>query len=214
MLSLNDVAPGPRTVGPLDSFASGWLECLRTVMTSGRDIAGDGESSVREVLNLSVSAWSATVSDFVRAGASSERIRLMVRKYHSLEVIPPYTLSYGSLFRQHEGVDQIAWLVSRLLQKLHTKSATIGFHVPGGEELSCISLFDCKIRDEALHVNVVYRSQNIFASQPGNVIALSKFQREIAKRLRVHSGLLTLHVLSAHIYHSDFARIGEVLSSP
>jgi thymidylate synthase len=212
MLPMNDVELGPRIVGPASCFSSAWLECLKIVMTSGRDVVDD-ETSLREVLNLSASAWSASSKDFVRAGASRDRITLMTRKYHSLEVVPPYTLSYGSLFRRHEGVDQIAWLVSRLRRKMQTKSATIGFHAPGSEELSCVSLFDCKVRDEALHVSVVYRSQNIFASQPGNVIALSMFQDEIADRLHVRSGLLTLHVLSAHVYHSDFAQVEEVLDS-
>lgn len=212
MLPLNDVTLGPQSVGPVPCFADAWLECLRIVMRSGHDIV-DGDVPLREVLNLSASAWTSSEGDFVGAGAAAERIALMIRKYHSLEIVPPYTLSYGSMFRYHDGVDQIAWLVRRLHEKMETKSATIGFHVPGDGELSCVSLFDCKIRDEVLHVNVVYRSQNIFASQPGNVVALSKFQHEIADRLGIGSGLLTLHILSAHVYHGDFARVEEVVGS-
>jgi thymidylate synthase len=207
-----DVRSGAVCVGSFTCFGDAWLECLRTVMRHGHDIVDD-EQRLREVVNLTVSAATCDSSDFIRYGASPDRIQLMLRKYHSLVAVPPYTVSYGSLFRRHEGVDQIAWLVSRLCGKMETKSATIGFHTPGCNELSCISLFDCKVRDHKLHVSAVYRSQNVFASQPGNVVALSRFQEEIARRLGVSVGSMTLHILSAHVYQCDFIEVEAVMNS-
>ena len=202
---------GPTVVGSFDCFGEVWTECLRRIMESGRDVR-DGDTQLRELLNVSLSATRCCADEFIDLGASADRIELMHRKYHSLETVPPYTFSYGSLFRQHEGVDQIAWLISHLREKPETKSATIGFHRPGSADLSCVSLLDCKIRSHALHMNVVFRSQNVFDSQPGNVLALAKFQLEIANALGVAVGQLTLHVLSAHIYHQDFARVKDILN--
>jgi thymidylate synthase len=181
-------------------------------MDRGVDITDDG-TRLREVLNLTLSGDASDAEEFSAVGASPDRIDLMVRKYHSDLIVHPYTTNYGALFRNHDNVDQIAWLIERLHWKRETKSATIAFHVPGMEELSCISLYDAKIRDETLHTTVVYRSQNIFASQPGNIVALSRFHREIAESVEARVGPLTFHILSAHIYHRDFPRVEEILSS-
>ena len=197
-------------LGKFDRFADAWLECLRRVVRDGHDITDDGRD-LRELLNVSITAFSCTADDFIAAGASSERIALMVAKYEQQAVLPGYRIDYGSLFRAHAGVDQISWLLRKLRSKPETKSATIGFHVPGSAELSCISLVDCKLRDSLLHVNAVFRSQNVYGSQPGNVVALSRLHHRLARELQVGIGYLTLHVLSAHVYSDDLASVAALL---
>ena len=59
------------------------------------------------------------------------------------------------------------------------------------------------MRDDQLYVTAVYRSQNMFGSQPGNVIALRQVQNYAAKRLKVKVGTFHLAVLSAHIYEKE-----------
>jgi thymidylate synthase len=103
--------------------------------------------------------------------------------------------------------------VRRLTARPEAKSATIGFHTPGEEMLSCISLVDCKLRDGMLHLTGVFRSQNVFASQPGNACALRRIQDGIADKLGVRAGALTLHVMSAHIYERDWNAALRVASS-
>ncbi|MEV4057129.1 thymidylate synthase [Amycolatopsis sp. NPDC049688] len=173
----------------------------------------DDSVRLREVLNLTLSGDLSDAEEFIAAGASADRIDLMVRKYHSDVAIRPYTMSYGALFKSHEGVNQIAWLADRLRWKRETKSATITFHVPGEKELSCISLYDAKIRNETLYTTVVYRSQNVYASQPGNIVALSLFHRDIADRVEARVGPITFHILSAHVYHRDFPHVARILNS-
>jgi thymidylate synthase len=201
-------------IGPSssDRLCDAWLGCLSAVMTRGEDITDDGVE-LREMLNLTVSGDLSRAEEFIAAGASPTRIDLMVRKYHSDTIVPPYTMSYGTLFKRHEGVNQIAWLADRLRWKRETKSATIAFHLPGEKELSCISLYDAKIRDETLHTTAVYRSQNVFSSQPGNIVALSLFHQDIAARVDARVGPMTLHILSAHIYHRDFPHVERILNS-
>jgi thymidylate synthase len=190
-------------LGTFERFADAWLTCLREVLECGQDIRDDG-LILRELLNVTMSARSCGRQDLLDAGAAEDRLQLMITKYESLSILPQYDLSYGSLFRRHGGVNQIDWLVRRLERKPDTKSATIGFHVPGNEALSCVSLVDCKVRDGELHLNAVYRSQNVFASQPGNACALERLQREIAEKVGVSQGVLTLHVMSAHVYELNF----------
>lgn len=171
----------------------------------------DGSRSLRELLNVSLSAHTCGVEDLLAVGADPDRIALMERKYTSLQPVPPYSMAYGTLFRRHQGIDQISTVIDRLRRKPETKQATIGFHVPGEENLSCVSLLDFKIRHGLLHTNAVYRSQNIFASQPGNAVALRHIQEEVAAALAVDPGPLTLHVLSAHVYEHDQAVAAELV---
>lgn len=186
-----------------ENFTDAWLSCLRDIWDHGEDVMDDGVV-LRERRNISLTAKDCRRQDFVEAGADDQRIDLMLRKYKSLEPVEPYVTSYGRLFSSHMGVNQIDWLIERLKDKTETKSATIGFHVPGDQALSCISLMDCKIRDSALHLSAVYRSQNVLASQPGNVCALRDIQQEITRAVEVSLGTLTLHILSAHIYQRDW----------
>ncbi len=199
-------------VGTFERFADAWVACLRQVMDKGT-AARDQDLTLRESLNVSLSARTCDIEALIAAGASEARIRLMTRKYTSLSVLPEYDMSYGSLFRSHHGIDQVNWLIKRLAQNPDSKSATIGFHIPGNDRLSCISLVNCKLRDKLLHFNAVFRSQNIYASQPGNAYALSNLQDEIAERLDVSVGYLTLHVISAHVYETDWDAANDIISN-
>jgi thymidylate synthase len=199
-------------LGTFDRFSEGWLTCLRKVLDAGH-LTHDGQIRLKEVVNVSLSAWACDSQDLVNAGASPDRLRLMVEKYETLAVLPAYRISYGKLFREHAGVDQIEWLVERLRLRPETKSATIGFHIPGDDVLSCISLVDCKLRAGLLHLTAVFRSQNVFASQPGNACALRRVQTRIAEGVGVPPGALTLHVMSAHIYEGDWDAAHRVVSA-
>jgi thymidylate synthase len=193
----------PVNLGIFSRFSDAWLACLSQVVDEGHRTTDDG-TQLREVLNLTLSSWDCEREDLIAAGADPARVELMVEKYMSLGVLPMYDMSYGKLFRYHHGVDQIEWIVRRLRARPEAKSATIGFHTPGDDVLSCISLLDCKLRLSQLHLTAVFRSQNVFGSQPGNALALREIQKEIAVKLGVSMGVLTLHVLSAHIYERDW----------
>lgn len=206
-----DVLCRPTTIGTFPEFSQAWLACMGTILENGHE-AMDGEVRLKELLNVSMAAYHCSVSDFLSCGATEERLQLMLVKYRSQSVLPQYRVSYGRLFRDHNGINQVQWLIDRLKGNPHSKSATIGFHVPGDRELSCISLLDCKIRSRALHVTAVYRSQNVYASQPGNVCALHDLQQEIADNLHIPAGVLTLHVMSAHIYENDWGAAHELVT--
>lgn len=198
-------------LGSFERFADAWIACLRQVALNGV-IVRDNDVKLRESLNVSLSARSCDVESLAALGASEARVSLMVQKYSSLSVLPEYDLSYGALFRDHCGVDQVAWITERIVANRDTKSATIGFHLPGSSQLSCISLVDCKLRGDLLHLSAVFRSQNIYGSQPGNAVALRKLQDEIAEKLDVRAGYLTLHIMSAHIYETDWNIVDEIIS--
>ncbi len=77
--------------------------------------------------------------------------------------------------------------------------------------LPCLSLLDFKYRNGVLDMNVVYRSQNIYWSHPGNMLALRQMQKDVANELNYKIGKVELVVFSAHIYESDFKRVKEII---
>lgn len=103
-------------------------------------------------------------------------------------------------------------MINRIRKKPETKSATITLHKPGEDLLSCLSMIDFKYRNQMLDMTVVYRSQNIYWSHPGNMLALHCIQEDVAAALGYKIGKVDLAVISAHIYRSDFENVNKILS--
>jgi thymidylate synthase len=193
------------------SLGVAWLECLRDVLDHGVTVA-DGPEYLREIRSYVCTLGSVSADDpLLTRFADRERIQLMYRKYGSLGVLPQYKISYGALLYENHGVDQIDWVVRRLLANRDTKSATIVLHSPGESELSCLSMLDFKVRGDALHMTAVYRSQNVYASQPGNMLALREIQEQVSAKVDATTGELMLVALSAHVYEGDVAAATDIV---
>jgi thymidylate synthase len=196
-----------------DSLGLAWLQALRLILREGQ-WTYDGPDRLLEVRPLIMRIGSVEEDDPILGDcADQDRIRLMLLKYRSCGILPGYWVSYGGLLYENDGVDQVAWVIDRLRSKPETKSATITMHRPGEVHLSCLSLLDFKQRDRELAMTAVYRSQNVFASQPGNVLALRRIQREVASQLGLRAGVFDLTALSAHIYERDLDRATYVCQS-
>ena len=196
------IAPMMTGLGEFPDFSDAWLACLDATLGLGH-VRKHDDDNLLELLNVSLFAASCDSSSLESAGADPARIARMLTKYDSHDILPEYDISYGDLFWDHQGVDQISWLTDRLRAKENTNSATIGFHVPGTGTLSCISLVDAKLRDGRAYLTGVYRSQNVFRSQPGNALALWRLLEHIAGGVEAEPGGLTLHIMSAHILGRD-----------
>jgi thymidylate synthase len=195
------------------SLGLAWLEALRLLLREGQWI-DDGPERLLEVRPLALRIASVADDDpIIQTWADHGRIELMLRKYSSCEIVAGYKVSYGRLLYDNAGVDQISWVVERLRAKPETKAATITMHRPGEIELSCLSLLDFKLRNDELDMTAVYRSQNVFASQPGNILALRRVQCDVAERLGFPAGNFDLFALSAHVYKQDIDRVKELLEA-
>lgn len=72
-------------------------------------------------------------------------------------------------------------------------------------------MIDFKYRNGRLDMSVVYRSQNIYWSHPGNLLALRQIQTDVARALGYELGVVELAVISAHIYKDDFIKVAKIL---
>lgn len=193
------------------TLGEAWISAMDIIMKQGDDIF-DETVQLKEIRNLYVSIQNVSKDDPVLIQyADHDRIELMRKKYSTCGLVGDYKVDYGSYIYNNNGVNQIDWIINRIHNKPETKSATITLHRPGEDMLACLSMIDFKYRNGLLEMNVVYRSQNVFWSQPGNMLALRQIQSDVASALNYNVGKINLIVLSAHIYKSDFEKVRYIL---
>ena len=195
------------------TLGNAWIAAMETVMAKGEDIF-DEDVQLREIRNLYITIDTVSDSDpILRAYADHDRIELMKKKYATCGLVGEYKIDYGSYIYNNNGVNQIDWVIDRIRNKPETKSATITLHKPGEEKLACLSMIDFKYRNRLLNMSVVYRSQNIYWSHPGNLLALHQIQTDVAQALGYELGAIELAVISAHIYKDDFIKVNKILNA-
>lgn len=195
-----------------ETLGLAWIDAMKRVMELGEDIL-DEEVQLRELRNLYISIENISEEDSILTNyADHDRIQLMKEKYATCGLVGDYKIDYGSYIYNNNGIDQIQWIINRLRAKEETKSATITLHKPGENMLACLSMLDFKYRNSLLDMTAIYRSQNIYWSQPGNILALRQIQKDVAYALGWKIGRMNLVVISAHIYKNDFAIVNSILN--
>lgn len=193
------------------SLGEAWIEAMHMVINEG-ELINDEDVMLKEIRNLYISIDSIDEDDAIlQKYADKKRISLMKEKYSTCGLVGDYKIDYGSYIYNNNGVNQIDWLIERIKNKPETKSATITLHKPGEKMLACLSMLDFKLRDGELDMSAVYRSQNVFWSQPGNMLALRHIQEDLAAELKCKIGKVELVIFSAHIYEYDFEKVGDIL---
>jgi len=195
------------------SLGQVWLRSMTHIMRTGSFVYDD-DVRLKEVCNLIIRIDSISEDDsIIQNYANQERITLLGKKYATQGLVPPYTIDYGSFIYNKRGVNQIEWVIGQLKKKKETKKANIVLNIEGDDQLPCLSLIDFKYRNEKLNMSVVYRSQNVFASQPGNLLALRKIHNDVATNLCAEIGHMVLHIMSAHIHEPDFVEVERIISA-
>lgn len=166
---------------------------------------------LKEVLGYSITIENASVDDpIIKEFANQERINYTRKRYGK----NCGENGYG-IFIYGENGQNVDIIVDRLRQNPHSKSAVI--NAPNSWAGSsgkppCLASISFLIRDSKLHLFVVYRSQNIYTKQPGNILALCDLQQEVAEKLGIPIGAIHLFASSAHIYESDWESAAEIIS--
>ena len=193
-----------------NTLGEAWIYLLKLIMQSG-EIVRDENDVLKEVCGVSFTLNDVSVDYIIDKYSDKDRIELMRKKYCTCGLVGDYKIDYGSYIFNNNGINQIEWVIRKLKNKMETKSATIGLHKPGENQLSCLSLLDFKIRNGQLKMGAVYRSQNAYASNPGNMLALRKIQKDVASGLGVPVGAIELVIFSSHIYERDFEIVSNLL---
>lgn len=196
----------------VETLGEAWINSMKLIMSSG-EMINDEDILLKEKRNLYITINDISEEDkIIKKYANKERIELMKKKYFTCGLVGDYKIDYGSYIFNNKGVNQFDWLCEKLKNKPETKSATISLHIAGENKLTCLSLLDFKLRNNKLFMTAVYRSQNVFSSQPGNIIALRDLQKALADNIKVDIGNFELVVMSAHIYQYDFENVEKLLN--
>ena len=191
-----------------------WQKCIGTVIAEG-DLFFDEDVKIKEILGLTVSIDQPALTDpFIARYGDSEVIRHTLQKFSKGVVMTNRPFTYGERLYNKNGIDQIDWIINRVLAKKETKSATINLLNEGenSNNLPCLTTIDVKIRQEKLNLQFFFRSQNIVGRQYANLLALAKLQADLALSLGVVIGRLQGYVASAHIYEYDFPFAQKIIN--
>lgn len=101
-------------------------------------------------------------------------------------------------------VDQVAYIVRKLREAPATRRAlAITWNPVVDEQVKdcpCLQLVQCVIRDRALQMKVVFRSNDMLTASGANMFALVHLQQMIAEELGVRVGRYTHIALVPHVY--------------
>ena len=192
-----------------------WVKCIQSVLDHGQT-HHDEDVVIQEVLGLSVAiAYPSSEDLFIANVGDQNVIDKMLRKFSKGIVMKDRPFTYGQLIYDMNGIDQFEWMVERLQAKPETKSATISLVTPGlsAPNLPCLSVLDAKIRNDDLHLQFFFRSQNIFGRQYANLLAIADLHERLAHRLGCGVGSLKGSIASAHIYGYDLADARKLVKS-
>jgi thymidylate synthase len=198
-----------------DTIGDCWIHSIKAVMENGNEYF-DEDVKIKELLGLSVEITNPnTEDDIITRFGDKYVIDKMLKKFSKGIVMNDRPFTYGECIYDKNGIDQFEWLVNRLKSKKETKSATIGLLTEGKNEanLPCLTTIDVKIRNDKLHLQFFFRSQNIFGRQYANLLALANLQKDLAKRCSEDIGTLKGYIASAHIYEYDFDQANDICSN-
>lgn len=102
-------------------------------------------------------------------------------------------------------IDQIDYIIRKLeASPVSRRALAITWNPFIDERLDdcpCLQLVQCLVRDDRLHMKVVFRSNDMLTAAGANMFALAHLQQEIAGRLKIPVGAYTHISLVPHIYY-------------
>lgn len=128
--------------------------------------------------------------------------------------------AYGPRLRFRSGVDQIENVVRLLTEDPHSRRAIITLFDPAADyatskDVPCTNWMQFTTRNDALHLAVVMRSNDLFWGFSGiNVFEWSVLQELVARWTGHTVGTLTFFVGSLHVYERHFERARAILGHP
>jgi thymidylate synthase len=113
----------------------------------------------------------------------------------------------------HQGIDQIEWVIERLKNNPSSRSATITTFQPLTDTtyIPCVSLLDFFVQRERLDLVVYAHSIDFGTKGFANLVELAYLQERIATALALEIGQLTFIIKSAHVYENEANEMSEVL---
>ena len=206
-------------LGLSSSLGEAWVAVLRTIYQQGAAVAytdNAGEhAGAKEVFGLTFAVSDAALPDaIIERHKVQEEYDWMVRNFTVKEL--HNEASYASrLFSYMDQKDQLQWVIHRLNENPHTRSATITTFEPLTDEgcIPCVSLLDFQEEAGNLNLTVYCRALDFGCKAYINLVMLEAILQTVSEKTGMPRGRLTLLVKSAHYYRKDEAKVHGILKA-
>lgn len=200
-----------------------WVRVLEELAANGAaavytDNAGE-TADVRELLNLTAEIAGATLPDaIIEKHKVPSEYNWMVRNFTVQGEVPELhnENSYASRLYSYMGKkNQIEWLIKRLKENPHARSAAITTFEPLTDEgyIPCVSLLDFMESGGKLDMTAYCRALDFGCKAYINLVMLHQIQKEIAEKVGMEQGKMILIVKSAHFYMRDEPKVMKILGN-
>lgn len=110
-----------------------------------------------------------------------------------------------SLYEEEISIDQIKYIINKLKTQMNSRRAIAITWIPPYDEtvddVPCLQYIQFIVRDNKLHMFVLFRSEDILSAFGQNVYGLTELQKYVAGILELPIGDYYHYIVSAHIYH-------------
>lgn len=189
-----------------NTLEGAWLHALRAVMSNGRKLS-DKEPFI-EQRNVSVTYTNAfeTRCEQYRS-IFGDTFLEYIHKVYSPGGDPASGRNYHKLIRSGSSGDQVQNTIEKLKKDPLTRSGTIVLADPSAPKQPCVSEINFSIREDLLHMTVLFKSSDLAKKFVPDMLELSSVHTEIARELNIARGSVTAFILSAQVYVSDFEQV-------
>ncbi len=223
-----------------DTTEDAWRKAVRAVMEHGKIMVTEDGDETKEIIGLTVRIKKPTIS-MDKAPAEYPFHGKALQDYVDQLMTPEnrwgFQYTYGERIWRWDGkVNQVEAVIKRLGKSPFTRRAVIDLTIPALDHFPdrirdppCLRIICFNIREEKeapmlpavkrLHMDVLFRSHDIFGASYANWVALAHLQKYVAEEVgkilgeRVFIGELHSYSVSAHIYSRDFETAGRVAES-
>ncbi len=210
-----------RDLGVFQSLGAVWVRVLAEIENNGAaaiytDNAGE-QADVKELFDVTAEVQNADLPDaIIERHKVREEYDWMVRNFTVQGEVPElhHENSYASRLYSYMGKkNQVDWLVDRLRSNPTTRSAAITMFEPLTDEgyIPCVSLLDFQENAGQLNMTAYCRALDFGCKAYVNLVMLRLIQNDIAEKVGMKCGKLTLLVKSAHFYLRDRDKVLKIL---
>lgn len=210
-----------RDLGVFQSLGAVWVRVLAEIENNGAaaiytDNAGE-QADAKELFDVTAEVQNADLPDaIIERHKVREEYDWMVRNFTVQGEVPElhHENSYASRLYSYMGKkNQVDWLVDRLRSNPTTRSAAITMFEPLTDEgyIPCVSLLDFQENAGQLNMTAYCRALDFGCKAYVNLVMLRLIQNDIAEKVGMNCGKLTLLVKSEHFYLRDRDKVLKIL---
>lgn len=127
--------------------------------------------------------------------------------------------SYGHIIFTKHGFDQLQTIIDLLKIAPNTRRAVININVPNAHVIDtkdepCTIALQFYIRNNALNLIVMMRSNDIWFGFPYDITFFTELQKYVALELGISFGTYTHFATSLHVYNRDYEKIKALAANP